>query len=85
MVKCIHPAKERRVEPISMIVYNNHRNNGDTLSCVGENDSADLQQKRSSAMFCWTCDEDSQGASGSLASSVLRMGIEAWSLPCPAT
>lgn len=42
-----------------MIVYNNHHNNDNTLSCVGENDIADLQQERSSAMFCWTCDEDS--------------------------
>lgn len=44
-VQCIHPAKERRVELISVIVYNDHHNNGNTLSCVGENDTADLQQK----------------------------------------
>lgn len=36
------------VELISMIVYDNHHNNGNTSPCVGENDIADLRQKRAS-------------------------------------
>ena len=43
IVKHTHPAKERRIELISMIVYNNHDNNCNVLSFVRENDAPDLQ------------------------------------------